>query len=343
MDRPLGPERHAVYEDIFGRPAPRTDPSPQPPQRPYAAYPNPNPQGYHPHPNQYQRPPAPPYHPHPHPHAYLPHPQQQQHAPQYGNGGRTRQHTGAKPPPFVPARRPHARATPTHERTGHDVPAGEAGAAVEALGVACPTTAFARVAAIGPTCAESGVLSLEVRRLGRAGVIGNGDANGNGIEEAGEEDDEESELPWATAVGSQCESSFHSLLGFIWVFLHRISLLFLSLFVGAIPFRGRERGFGFGLLAQGAVLRTRCVSAFLPLGLELAGTGRDRTGGRLPRGRYPSPVLGSPNLSLPNLRLRLWSLTSLGLCLATPSRRRGCTDRKGKQTRMGVDGMQVWV
>ncbi|KAJ7894363.1 hypothetical protein B0H13DRAFT_838739 [Mycena leptocephala] len=81
----------------------------------------------------------------------------------------TRQHTGAKPPPFVPARRPHARATPTHERTGLDVPAGEAGAAVEALGVACPTTAFARVAAIGPTCAESGVLSLEVRRLGRAG------------------------------------------------------------------------------------------------------------------------------------------------------------------------------
>jgi hypothetical protein len=82
---------------------------------------------------------------------------------------RTRQHTGTKPPPFVPARRPHARATPTHERTGRDVPAGEAGAAVEALGVACPTTAFARVAAIGPTCAESGVLSLEVRRWGGQG------------------------------------------------------------------------------------------------------------------------------------------------------------------------------
>ncbi|KAJ7850546.1 hypothetical protein B0H13DRAFT_2674439 [Mycena leptocephala] len=86
--KPPGPERHAAYEDIFGRrPAPRTGPSPQPPQRPYAAYPNPNPQGYHPHPKQYQRPPAPPYHPHPHPHAYLPHPQQQPHAPQYGNGG----------------------------------------------------------------------------------------------------------------------------------------------------------------------------------------------------------------------------------------------------------------
>ncbi|KAJ7872106.1 hypothetical protein B0H13DRAFT_1895495 [Mycena leptocephala] len=101
---------------------------------------------------------------------------------------------GTKPPPFVPARRPHARATPTHERTGRDVPAGEAGAAVEALGIACPTTAFARVAAIGPTCAESG----DWRRGGAgAGVIGNGDANGNGIVEAGEEDDEESELPWA--------------------------------------------------------------------------------------------------------------------------------------------------
>ncbi|KAJ7850548.1 hypothetical protein B0H13DRAFT_54050 [Mycena leptocephala] len=34
----------------------------------------------------------------------------------------------------------------------------------------------------------------------RAGVTGNGDANGNGIEEAGEEDDEESELPWARCV-----------------------------------------------------------------------------------------------------------------------------------------------
>ncbi|KAJ7910167.1 hypothetical protein B0H13DRAFT_2488167 [Mycena leptocephala] len=47
MDRPPGPERHA-YEDIFGRrPTPRTGPSPQPPQRPYAAYPNLHPQGYH--------------------------------------------------------------------------------------------------------------------------------------------------------------------------------------------------------------------------------------------------------------------------------------------------------
>ncbi|KAJ7809355.1 hypothetical protein B0H13DRAFT_2385262 [Mycena leptocephala] len=46
MDRPLGPrqvpgpERHAAYEDIFGRhPAPRTGSSPQPPQGPYTAYP----------------------------------------------------------------------------------------------------------------------------------------------------------------------------------------------------------------------------------------------------------------------------------------------------------------
>ncbi|KAJ7797824.1 hypothetical protein B0H13DRAFT_2689052 [Mycena leptocephala] len=91
MDRPLGPrqppgpERHAAYEDIFGRrPAPRTGPSPQPPQGPYAAYPNP--QGYHPHPNQYQRPPAPAYHPHPHAYHPHPHPQQQQYAPQYGGG-----------------------------------------------------------------------------------------------------------------------------------------------------------------------------------------------------------------------------------------------------------------
>ncbi|KAJ7879877.1 hypothetical protein B0H13DRAFT_2542465 [Mycena leptocephala] len=106
------PERHAAYENIFGRrPAPRTGPSPQPPQRLYAAYPNLHPQGYHPHPNQYQRPPAPPYHPHPHPHAYLPHSQQQQHAPQYGNDGRTRQHTAPSLRPLyqpaVPTPVPH--------------------------------------------------------------------------------------------------------------------------------------------------------------------------------------------------------------------------------------------
>ncbi|KAJ7872103.1 hypothetical protein B0H13DRAFT_2280302 [Mycena leptocephala] len=179
MDRPPGPERHAAYEDIFGRrPAP-----------PHWLVPTTalkticrlqiHKDKYHTRPNQYQRPPAPPYHPI----------RTRTHTSRTHNSSSMRRNTatvadtqGSDPPAY-------GRQASTLRR---DVPAGEAGAAVEALGVACPTTAFARVAAIGPTCAESGVL-----RLGRAGVIGNGDANGNGIEEAGEEDNAESELPWA--------------------------------------------------------------------------------------------------------------------------------------------------
>jgi hypothetical protein len=124
------------------------------------------------------------------------------------------------------------------------------------------------------------------------------------------------------------------------------SYFFLFL-LGAILFRGKERSFGFGfgfdfgLLARSAVLRTGCISAFSPLGLELAGTGWDGRRTSPPRaGWYTSPVLGSPNLPLPNLRLRLRSLT------------RGCVSQlrpgdvdvqaeRGTEVRMGVDGTQA--
>jgi hypothetical protein len=150
------------------------------------------------------------------------------------------------------------------------------------------------------------------------------------------------------------------------VFLNRISLLFFLSFCGAIPFRGRERGFAFGfgfdfgLLARGAVLRTGCVSAFLPLGLELGGTGweedvstrlRGRGGLHLwssllcpphsaspPRaGWYPSSQSTPPHSASPT------PVAHTEMCLASSSRRRGCTGRKGKQTRMGVDGTQAWM
>ncbi|KAJ7850557.1 hypothetical protein B0H13DRAFT_54120 [Mycena leptocephala] len=120
---------------------------------------NSNPQGYHPHPNQYSARPRRRTTPIPclPPAAIC--------APIRRIPKRTSstEHMGAKPPPTIPAWRLRGRPRPTHGRAGadthagRDVPAGGAGASVEALGVACAATvAFASVAAIGPTHAESG-------------------------------------------------------------------------------------------------------------------------------------------------------------------------------------------
>jgi hypothetical protein len=91
----------------------------------------------------------------------------------------------------------------------------------------------------------------------------------------------------------------------------------------------RGFGFGFGLLARGTVLRMGCVSAFLFLGLELGGTGRE-DGTSPPRaGWYPSPVLGSPNL-----RLRLRSLTRGYVSRLRP----GDVDVQAEKGNRGADG-----
>ncbi|KAJ7894334.1 hypothetical protein B0H13DRAFT_2525737 [Mycena leptocephala] len=129
-----------------------------------------------PHPNQYQRPPAPAYHPHPHthPHAYLPHLQQQQFAPQYGG------YPGRPGPAALSLRLPYQPGVP-------------------APALDRPTDAQ------GLTPAQSGPLALSLAIGGgeglglnfefessTAGVTRNGNSN-----EAREEDDEESKLPWA--------------------------------------------------------------------------------------------------------------------------------------------------
>ncbi|KAJ7910179.1 hypothetical protein B0H13DRAFT_1876976 [Mycena leptocephala] len=130
-----------------------------------------------------------------------PAPQQQQHTPQYGNGGRTRQHTA---PSLRPSYQPGVPMPASHRPTNAQVAMSQQEK---------PGQQWRRSASPAPpphshALLQSGppALSLAIggeEGLGinfEAGVMGNEDANGNGIEEAGEEDDEESELPWARLV-----------------------------------------------------------------------------------------------------------------------------------------------
>ncbi|KAJ7879887.1 hypothetical protein B0H13DRAFT_2278789 [Mycena leptocephala] len=178
MDRPPGPERHAPYEDIFGR---RPAPAPARPRNRPATAPKrlPKSTGLPLHLTQYQRLRRRTT-PHPHAHAYLPHPQQQQ---QTG----AVKHMGPEPPPAVPTQRPGAGARPAHGRAGPDARAGVSSADCNVrAGAASGPSAMSLATGVG----EEPGLNFEFESS-TAGVTGNGNPNEDG------EDDEESELPWA--------------------------------------------------------------------------------------------------------------------------------------------------
>jgi hypothetical protein len=136
---------------------------------------------------------------------------------------------------------------------------------------------------------------------------------------------------YTAAVGSQRESSFPSLVGFIWVFLHRISFLFLS-FCGGYSVSGE----GARLWLWLWIACSRCGLAnglrfgFLALGL---GIGRDGIGGgRLHRGRDGLHLWSSV---LPPQSASATPITRTGMCLATP----GDVDVRAKKGNRGADEM----
>jgi hypothetical protein len=84
---------------------------------------------------------------------------------------------------------------------------------------------------------------------------------------------------YTAAVGSQCESSFPSLVGFIWVFLHRISFLFLSLFVGGYSVSGEGARIWLWIACSKCGPANGLHFGFLALGLGIDWDGMG--GGRL--------------------------------------------------------------
>ncbi|KAJ6581902.1 hypothetical protein B0H19DRAFT_520411 [Mycena capillaripes] len=213
MDRPLGPrqppERHAAYEDIFGR---RPTHAPQQPRPPPQHYNYPQQPQYHPYPgpapSAYAR--APPYH-HPHPQQYVG-------PPQYGSAYL------AGPPPG--ARAPSIRAPSLRPPYQPGVPAPPPDRPPDAQGLT-PAQAYQAQVAWGhnrsPSPTPSAAPSLSVAIGGGEGLgidfdspggFGGG-PNGSALEVPGEEDDEDSELPWARPSQVQRESPSFPFLFFL--------------------------------------------------------------------------------------------------------------------------------